>query len=91
MKTKYNNITLSWRYKTFSFYSYYSRNIKKCLNNGLYGKVVELINDLFILERSLSKSVRVPAKKSYVAGAQAPNMTVAKEIVIDKVIDDSAD
>ncbi|OON97581.1 MAG: preprotein translocase subunit YajC [Candidatus Epulonipiscioides saccharophilum] len=61
------------------------------LNNGLYGKVVEIINDLFIVEMGLNKSVRVPVKKSHVAGVQAPNMTVVQETVIDKIIDDSAD
>ncbi|PHV72065.1 preprotein translocase subunit YajC [Sporanaerobium hydrogeniformans] len=49
------------------------------LQDGIYGKVVDIINDLFIIELGLNKSVRIPVKKVAVAGVQAPNLTIGKK------------
>ncbi|OON97580.1 MAG: preprotein translocase subunit YajC [Candidatus Epulonipiscioides saccharophilum] len=49
------------------------------LTSGIYGKVVDVINDLFIIEIGLNKSVRVPVKKSQVAGVEAPNLKIVKD------------
>ena len=48
------------------------------LNTGIYGKVVDIINDLFIIALGLNKSVRIPVKQVAVAAVAAPNLTIAK-------------
>lgn len=48
------------------------------LTTGIYGKVVDVINDLFIIELGLNKSVRIPVKQAAVAAVAAPNLTIAK-------------
>lgn len=48
------------------------------LTTGIYGKVVDVINDLFIIELGLNKSVRIPVKRAAVAAVAAPNLTIAK-------------
>lgn len=48
-------------------------------NSGMYGKVVDIVNDIFVLEIGLNKSVRVPVQKQAVTGVQEPNLTIAKE------------
>ncbi|MGL4799156.1 MAG: preprotein translocase subunit YajC [Cellulosilyticaceae bacterium] len=53
------------------------------LNTGIYGKVVDIINDLFIIEFGLNKSVRIPVKQAAVAGVGEPNLTIAKPVVED--------
>lgn len=49
------------------------------LQSGEYGKVVDTINDLFIIEFGLNKSVRIPVKKAAVAAVQEPNLTLGKK------------
>ena len=56
------------------------------LTTGIYGKVVDIINDLFIIELGLNKSVRIPVKKVAVAAVAAPNLSIAK--VSEPVADD---
>lgn len=48
------------------------------LQSGEYGKIVDIINDLFIIEFGLNKSVRIPVRKSAVLGVQQPQLTIAK-------------
>lgn len=48
------------------------------LTTGIYGKVVDVINDLFIIELGLNKSVRIPVKQVAIAAVAAPNLTIAK-------------
>lgn len=48
------------------------------LTTGIYGKVVDVINDLFIIELGLNKSVRIPVKQVAVAAVATPNLTIAK-------------
>ncbi len=52
------------------------------LNTGMYGKVVDIINDLFIVEFGLNKSVRIPVKKAAVAGVGEPNLSIAKTVEV---------
>lgn len=49
------------------------------LQSGEYGKVVDVINDLFIIEFGLNKGVRIPVKKMAVAAVQEPNLAVGKK------------
>ena len=49
------------------------------LNSGVYGKVVDIVNDLFIIEFGLNKGVRIPVKKIAVAAIQEPNLAVGKK------------
>lgn len=48
------------------------------LTTGIYGKVVDIINDIFIIELGLNKSVRIPVKQVAVAAVAAPNLTITK-------------
>jgi len=64
------------------------------LQSGEYGKIVDIINDLFIIEFGLNKSVRIPVKKAAVVAVQEPNLTVGKKIepqVGTKVIEDGVE
>ncbi|WP_305768193.1 preprotein translocase subunit YajC [Candidatus Epulonipiscium viviparus] len=63
------------------------------LSSGIYGKVVDIINDLFIIEMGLNKSVRVPVKRDQVAGVETPNLKIVKEVVAVETIevDDDTD
>ncbi len=49
------------------------------LTSGLYGKVVDIINDTFIVEFGLNKSVRIPVVRTCVARVAEPNLTVGKK------------
>ena len=51
------------------------------LNAGIYGKVVDIINDLFIIEFGLNKSVRVTVKKVAIMGVATPDLTIHKNVV----------
>ncbi len=44
-------------------------------NSGMYGKVVDMTYDCFIIEFGLNKGVNVPVAKSEVFGKKEPNMT----------------
>ncbi len=50
------------------------------LQSGEYGKVVDVVNDLFVIEFGLNKSVRIPVKKAAVAAIQEPNLSVGKKV-----------
>ncbi len=50
------------------------------LQSGEYGKVVDVINDVFVIEFGLNKSVRIPVKKAAVAAIQEPNLTIGKKV-----------
>ncbi len=49
------------------------------LTSGLYGKVVDIINDTFIVEFGLNKSIRIPVVRSTIARVAAPELTVGKK------------
>ena len=48
-------------------------------NSGMYGKVVDIVNNLFVLEFGLNKGIRIPVEKNAVSGVKEPNLSVAKE------------
>lgn len=54
------------------------------LQSGMYGKVVDIINDLFIIELGLNKSVRIPVKKLAVMSLGEPNLSIAKPVVVEQ-------
>ncbi|MBC7960885.1 MAG: preprotein translocase subunit YajC [Vallitaleaceae bacterium] len=47
-------------------------------SGGLYGKVVDTVNDNLIVEFGMNKGVRVPVQRSAVASVTEPDLTVAK-------------
>ncbi len=49
------------------------------LNSGLYGKVVDIINDTFIVEFGLNKSVRIPVVRTTIARVATPDLTIGKK------------
>ena len=49
-------------------------------NTGMYGKVVDIVNDLFVIEFGLNKGIRIPVEKSSISGVREPNLSIAKEV-----------
>ena len=50
-------------------------------SGGLYGKVVDIINNVVIVEFGTNKSVRVPVQKSAIVSVTEPDMSITKEVV----------
>lgn len=48
-------------------------------NGGLYGVVVDKVNDLYIIELGMHKSVRVPVHKSAINAVAEPNLSLVHE------------
>ncbi|MCT4598047.1 MAG: preprotein translocase subunit YajC [Vallitalea sp.] len=48
-------------------------------NGGIYGKVVDSVNDVLIIELGTNKSVRVPIQRNAVAAVKEPDLTINKE------------
>ena len=48
-------------------------------NSGMYGKVVDIVNDLFVLEFGLNKGIRIPVEKSAVSSVKEPNLSIVRE------------
>lgn len=46
---------------------------------GLYGKIVDMVNDICIIELGLNKGIRVPLQKSSIAAIKEPEMAIKKE------------
>ncbi|WP_058486112.1 preprotein translocase subunit YajC [Defluviitalea phaphyphila] len=46
---------------------------------GIFGKVVDIVNDICVVELGLNKGVKVPVQKNYIAAIKEPDMTVKKE------------
>lgn len=62
------------------------------LQSGLYGKVVDIINDVVIVEFGLNKAVRIPVKKVAIAGVQAPNLSISKQPEVGtRVVEDGVE
>lgn len=57
------------------------------LNNGMYGKVVNLINDCVIVEFGTNKSIMIPVLKNQIAAIAEPDLTphVADEAAVAPV------
>jgi len=60
-------------------------------NGGMYGKVVDIVNDLLILEFGTNKSVRVPVKRAAIAGKEEPDMSINKTVEVEEVKDKKED
>lgn len=50
-------------------------------NGGIYGKVVDSVNDVLIVELGTNKSVRVPIQRNAIAAVKEPDLTINKEEV----------
>ena len=48
------------------------------LNNGMYGKVVNIINECLIIEFGTNRSVMIPVLRSQIAGVSEPDLTERK-------------
>lgn len=48
-------------------------------NSGMYGKVVDVVNDLFVIEFGLNKGIRIPVEKAAVSGIKEPNLSIVRE------------
>jgi len=46
---------------------------------GLYGKVVDKVNNVYVVEFGTNKSVRVPVQKSAIAAKAEPDMSLNKD------------
>ena len=53
------------------------------LNNGMYGKVVNVVNDCVIVEFGTNKSVMIPVLRNQIAAVQEPDLT-------QKTVDETA-
>lgn len=49
------------------------------LTSGLYGKVVDTVNDVLIVELGTNKSVRVPVQRAAVVGKSEPDLSIVKD------------
>ncbi len=47
-------------------------------SGGLYGKVVDTVNDILIVEFGMNKGVRVPVQRSTVMSVAEPDLTLEK-------------
>ncbi|MCT4543734.1 MAG: preprotein translocase subunit YajC [Vallitalea sp.] len=52
-------------------------------NGGLYGKVVDTVNNIVIVEFGTNKSVRVPIERTAIASVKEPDLTINKEDLIE--------
>ena len=57
-------------------------------NSGMYGKVVDIVNNLFILEFGLNKGIRIPVEKSAITSVKEPNLSTAKEVEVKEIAED---
>jgi len=49
------------------------------LNSGMYGKIVDIVNNVIILELGTNKSVRVPVQRAGVISIAEPDLSIVKE------------
>ena len=54
-------------------------------NSGMYGKVVDVVNNLFVLEFGLNKGIRIPIEKNAVVGVKEPNLSTVKQEEVEEV------
>lgn len=47
---------------------------------GLYGKVVDTVNDILIVEFGINKGVRVPVQRSTVMSVAEPDLSLASKV-----------
>ena len=71
------------------------------LNSGMYGKVVNVVNDCLIIEFGTNKNIMIPVLRSQIAGVEEPDLTPKNvdansieptdAIVGDDVVEDDLD
>lgn len=71
------------------------------LNSGMYGKVVNIVNDCLIIEFGTNKNIMIPVLRSQIAGVEEPDLTPKNvdqnsieptdSIVGDDVVEDDLD
>ncbi|GMQ57861.1 hypothetical protein AN1V17_22560 [Vallitalea sediminicola] len=52
-------------------------------NGGFYGKVVDSVNNVLIVELGTNKSVRVPIERNAVAAVKEPDLTINRDDLIE--------
>lgn len=60
-------------------------------NAGMYGKVVDMVNNLFIIEFGLNKGIRIPVEKASVSSVKEPNLKVEKEEKVEQIEEKTED
>ena len=53
------------------------------LTSGMYGKVVDAVNNVLIVELGTNKSVRVPVQRNAVVSKSEPDLSIVKEVEED--------
>lgn len=53
-------------------------------SSGFYGKVVDKVDAVFVVEFGLNKGVRIPVRKSEIIGNKEPNLSTNSNIETDK-------
>lgn len=46
---------------------------------GMYGKVVDIVNNICIVEFGTNKSIRIPVERAQIAGIGEPNLSIQRE------------
>lgn len=54
------------------------------LSNGLFGKIVDITAECYIIEFGTNKSVRIPVLKQEVFGKREPNLSNKEEVVVEE-------
>lgn len=54
------------------------------LNNGMYGRIVDVTAECFIIEFGTNKGIRIPVIKQEIAGVREPNLTNKVEEVVEE-------
>ncbi|QUI23724.1 preprotein translocase subunit YajC [Vallitalea pronyensis] len=54
-------------------------------NGGIFGRVVDSINDVVIVELGTNKSVRVPIQRNAIAAIKEPDLTINRDEEIEEV------
>lgn len=58
-------------------------------NSGMYGKVVDIVNDLFVIEFGMNKGIRIPISKIAISGIREPDLTIARDTEeVDEIAED---
>jgi preprotein translocase subunit YajC len=47
---------------------------------GMYGKIVDIIEEIVVVEYGTNKGVRVPIQRSSIVTIEEPNMTISREV-----------
>lgn len=58
------------------------------LNNGMYGKVVSIVNDNLMVEFGTNRSIIIPVRRDQIAAAKEPDLTVKTAEEVEKAPED---